>query len=88
MPAAIAVWTRTSDIEHVYIVGSYFHYSVPGESSELSYAIRLMLGMICTEPPMGKPTHGHTLLGPSMAVQEEINLVFAIEHLGCYAPVV
>ena len=43
MPAAIAVWTRTSDIEHVYIVGSYFHYSVPGESSDLSPAVILCL---------------------------------------------
>ncbi|GMH43807.1 hypothetical protein BSKO_11741 [Bryopsis sp. KO-2023] len=27
---AIAVWTSTGDPEHVWIVGSYFHYSVPG----------------------------------------------------------
>eukprot|EP00884_Botryococcus_braunii_P016808 jgi/Botrbrau1/3810/Bobra.0183s0042.2 len=27
---AIAVWTATSDADHVWIVGSYFHYSVPG----------------------------------------------------------
>jgi len=27
---AIAVWTSTGDLDHVYIVGAYFHYSVPG----------------------------------------------------------
>lgn len=27
---AIAIWTSTGDLDHVYIVGSYFHYSVPG----------------------------------------------------------
>jgi hypothetical protein len=28
--AAIALWTATGDLDHVWIVGSYFHYSVPG----------------------------------------------------------
>ena len=28
--AAIALWTATGDADHVWIVGSYFHYSVPG----------------------------------------------------------
>jgi SAM-dependent methyltransferase len=28
--AAIAVWTSTGDIDHVWIVGAYYHYSVPG----------------------------------------------------------
>jgi hypothetical protein len=28
--AAIALWTATGDEDHIYIVGSYFHYSVPG----------------------------------------------------------
>lgn len=27
---AISIWTSTGDLDHVYIVGSYFHYSVPG----------------------------------------------------------
>lgn len=27
---AIAMWTSTGDLDHIYIVGSYFHYSVPG----------------------------------------------------------
>lgn len=27
---AIALWTATGDADHVWIVGSYFHYSVPG----------------------------------------------------------
>eukprot|EP00882_Tetradesmus_deserticola_P016901 GHRQ01018080.1.p1 GENE.GHRQ01018080.1~~GHRQ01018080.1.p1 ORF type:complete len:218 (+),score=39.45 GHRQ01018080.1:1398-2051(+) len=27
---AIALWTATGDEDHIYIVGSYFHYSVPG----------------------------------------------------------
>lgn len=27
---AIALWTATGDPDHVWIVGSYFHYSVPG----------------------------------------------------------
>ncbi|CAG9466136.1 unnamed protein product [Pedinophyceae sp. YPF-701] len=27
---AVSIWTATSDVEHVWIVGSYFHYSVPG----------------------------------------------------------
>ena len=27
---AISLWTATPDIDHVWIVGSYFHYSVPG----------------------------------------------------------
>lgn len=27
---AIALWTATGDEDHVWIVGSYFHYSVPG----------------------------------------------------------
>jgi len=38
---AIAVWTATNDMDHAYIVGAYFHYSVPGgwtkpESIEIS----------------------------------------------------
>ena len=28
--AAIAMWTSSGDADHVFIVGSYFHYSVPG----------------------------------------------------------
>ena len=28
---AIAIWTSTGDLDHVWIVGSYFHYSVGGE---------------------------------------------------------
>ena len=31
---AIAVWTMTGDTDHVWIVGSYFHYSVPGGFTE------------------------------------------------------
>jgi len=27
---AIAVWTQTGDVDHAWIIGSYFHYSVPG----------------------------------------------------------
>lgn len=27
---AISIWTSTGDLDHVWIVGSYFHYSVPG----------------------------------------------------------
>lgn len=27
--AAIAVWTATGDVDHAWIIGSYFHYSVP-----------------------------------------------------------
>jgi hypothetical protein len=27
---AISVWTATDDSTHAYIVGAYFHYSVPG----------------------------------------------------------
>ncbi|KAK9817317.1 hypothetical protein WJX72_012561 [[Myrmecia] bisecta] len=27
---AIAIWTSTGDADHAWIVGSYFHYSVPG----------------------------------------------------------
>ncbi|KIY94402.1 hypothetical protein MNEG_13561 [Monoraphidium neglectum] len=27
---AIALWTATGDLDHIWIVGSYFHYSVPG----------------------------------------------------------
>lgn len=33
-PAAIAIWTRTADLDHVWIVGAYYHYSVPGGWSE------------------------------------------------------
>jgi hypothetical protein len=29
LPAAIALWTATGDEDHAWIVGSYFHYSVP-----------------------------------------------------------
>ncbi len=32
--AAIALWTSTGDADHVWIVGSYFHYSVPGGFTE------------------------------------------------------
>ena len=32
--AAIALWTATGDEDHVWIVGSYFHYSVPGGFEE------------------------------------------------------
>jgi type IV secretory pathway TrbD component len=28
--AAIALWTATGDEDHIYIVGSHIHYSVPG----------------------------------------------------------
>jgi len=28
--AAIAVWTQTGDVDHAWIIGSYFHYSVLG----------------------------------------------------------
>ena len=28
--AAIAIWTGTGDPDHIWIVGSYFHFSVPG----------------------------------------------------------
>jgi hypothetical protein len=28
--AAIALWTATGDLDHVWIVCSYFHYSAPG----------------------------------------------------------
>ena len=28
--AAIAIWTSTGDQDHVWIVGAYYHYSVPG----------------------------------------------------------
>jgi len=31
---AIAIWTRTADLDHVWIVGAYFHYSVPGGWSQ------------------------------------------------------
>eukprot|EP00877_Chromochloris_zofingiensis_P010101 jgi/Chrzof1/5344/Cz15g23080.t1 len=31
---AIALWTATGDEDHVWIVGSYFHYSVPGGFTE------------------------------------------------------
>ena len=27
---AISLWTATDDATHAYIVGAYFHYSVPG----------------------------------------------------------
>jgi hypothetical protein len=27
---AIAVWTGSGDLDHIYIVGAYYHYSVPG----------------------------------------------------------
>lgn len=27
---AISLWTQTGDEDHIWIVGSYFHYSVPG----------------------------------------------------------
>lgn len=27
---AVSIWTSTGDLDHLYIVGSYFHYSVPG----------------------------------------------------------
>lgn len=28
--AAIALWTATADVDHIWVVGSYFHYSAPG----------------------------------------------------------
>ena len=28
--AAIAIWTSTGDMDHIWIVGAYYHYSVPG----------------------------------------------------------
>ncbi len=28
--AAISIWTSTGDTDHCWIVGSYFHFSVPG----------------------------------------------------------
>lgn len=31
---AISVWTATDDRTHAYIVGAYFHYSVPGGFTE------------------------------------------------------
>lgn len=31
---AISIWTQTGDLDHAYIVGSYFHYSVPGGFTE------------------------------------------------------
>lgn len=31
---AISLWTSSGDKEHIYIVGSYFHYSVPGGFTE------------------------------------------------------
>jgi hypothetical protein len=31
---AIALWTATGDEDHIWIVGSYFHYSVPGGFQE------------------------------------------------------
>lgn len=27
---AISIWTQTGDLDHIWIVGSYFHYGVPG----------------------------------------------------------
>lgn len=27
--AAIAIWTATGDLDHIWIVGAYYHYSVP-----------------------------------------------------------
>lgn len=43
--AAIAMWTATGDEDHVWIVGSYFHYSVPGgftppEARDITPAVR------------------------------------------------
>lgn len=26
----MAIWTGTSDLDHIWIVGSYYYYSVPG----------------------------------------------------------
>jgi hypothetical protein len=37
--AAISIWTRTGDLDHILIVGSYFHYTgslVTSSSSNLS----------------------------------------------------
>ena len=31
---AIAIWTATGDPDHVWLVGSYYHYSVPGGWTE------------------------------------------------------
>lgn len=31
---AISIWTQTGDLDHIWIVGSYFHYSVPGGFQE------------------------------------------------------
>ncbi|KXZ45829.1 hypothetical protein GPECTOR_50g623 [Gonium pectorale] len=31
---AISLWTATGDADHIWIVGSYFHYSVPGGFTE------------------------------------------------------
>eukprot|EP00891_Asterochloris_glomerata_P009955 jgi/Astpho2/9955/Aster-06659 len=31
---AIAIWTATGDPDHAWIIGSYFHYSVPGGWTE------------------------------------------------------
>jgi hypothetical protein len=31
---SIAIWTSTDDLEHIYIVGSYFHYAIPGGFTE------------------------------------------------------
>lgn len=28
--AAISIWTSTGDADHCWIVGAYFHFSVPG----------------------------------------------------------
>lgn len=32
--AAISMWTSSGDSDHAYIVGAYFHYSVPGGYTE------------------------------------------------------
>ena len=32
--AAISIWTATGDPDHVWLVGSYYHYSVPGGWTE------------------------------------------------------
>lgn len=31
---AITIWTQTGDVDHVWIVGAYFHYGVPGGFSD------------------------------------------------------
>ncbi|GAX83142.1 hypothetical protein CEUSTIGMA_g10568.t1 [Chlamydomonas eustigma] len=31
---AISIWTQTGDLDHIWIVGSYFHYSVKGGFNE------------------------------------------------------